>query len=483
MKLKELIQKSRCCEYRGKDNPEISRVSTDSRKVSRGDIFVAIEGYRDNGIRYIEEAVKRGACAVVVEERFRAQLEDVPGVPLCYTDSARRCALLLARAIYNFDTMSFSLIGVTGTNGKTTITYLLEALLRECNCNPGVIGTISYRYNRIEKKAHNTTPDPVELMGLFAGMAEGGVTHVIMEVSSHALAQDRVLPGDFDFAIFTNLSQDHLDYHGTMEEYGAAKARLFTGLEPAATAIINTDDPFGKTLTSMTGGRVVTYGLNYVCDYHASIHSLSLTGTEFSVNGIRFSTHLVGVHNVYNMLPAIAYAETVGLDRELVVRALGNVRCIPGRFERVDNDRGFHIFVDYAHTPDALDHLLDAANTLKDGRIITVFGCGGDRDKGKRPKMGRIVEEKSDLAIITSDNPRTEDPLLIIEDIKKGLRKNNHLIIPDRREAIYKAVELAAPGDMVLIAGKGHEDYQILKDRTIHFDDREVALEALKRLS
>ncbi|MGQ9616032.1 MAG: UDP-N-acetylmuramoyl-L-alanyl-D-glutamate--2,6-diaminopimelate ligase [Spirochaetota bacterium] len=482
MKLKELIQKSRCCEYTGRDNPDISKVSTDSRKVSRGDIFVAIEGYRDNGIRYIREAVKRGAGAVVVERKFREQLEVVPGVPLCYTDSARRCALLLARTIYDFEGMPLSLIGITGTNGKTTITYLLEALLRECNCNPGVIGTISYRYNSIEKKAHNTTPDPVELMGLFAEMASGGVTHVIMEVSSHALAQDRVLPNDFDFAIFTNLSQDHLDYHGTMEEYGAAKARLFTGLEPAATAIINIDDPFGERLVSTTEGRVITYGMKEACDYRASIQSLSLTGTKFSVNGIRFSTHLIGVHNVYNMIPAIAYAETIGLDRELVVKALANVRCIPGRFERVDNDRGFHLFVDYAHTPDALDHLLDAANMLKDGRIITVFGCGGDRDRGKRPKMGRIVEEKSDLTVITSDNPRTEDPLLIIEDIKKGLRKNNHLVIPDRKEAIYKAVELAAPGDIVLIAGKGHEDYQILKDRTIHFDDREVAMEALKSL-
>lgn len=482
MKLQELIRRARCCEYNGRDNPEITVVSTDSRKVKGGDIFVAIEGYRDNGVRYIHDAVKSGARAVVVERRFQSQVERALDVPVCFTDSARRCALLLARTLCDFQGMSFRLIGVTGTNGKTTITYLMEAMLRECGFKPGIIGTISYRFDGREKKAQNTTPDPVELMGLFAEMEAGGVTHIVMEVSSHALAQDRVMPGDFEYAVFTNLSQDHLDFHRTMEEYASAKTKLFTGLMPSATAIINIDDPFGRKLTCMTEGRVITYGMRQGSDYRASECSLSISGTEFRVRGTLYRTHLVGIYNVYNMLPAIALAEALRLDMERVRAALSGVRCIPGRFERVDTDRGFHIFVDYAHTPDALDHLLDAANSLKEGRIITVFGCGGDRDRGKRPKMGRVVEEKSDLAIVTSDNPRTEDPLLIIEDIKKGLSKDNHIIIPDRREAIYRAVELAGPKDIVLIAGKGHEDYQILRDRTIHFDDREIARQALEML-
>jgi UDP-N-acetylmuramyl-tripeptide synthetase len=457
-------------------------VSTDSRKTKRGDIFIAIEGFKENGVLYIKDAVERGASAVVVEEKNEGRVQKVVQVPVCSTKSTRRCALLLARILFGYPSRAFQLIGVTGTNGKTTVTYLIEAIFKSCGFNPGVIGTISYRWGERDKKAHNTTPDPVEIHEMLAEMRGEGVSHVVMEVSSHALSMERVYPKDFDYAIFTNLSQDHLDFHRSMNDYFDAKALLFRGLKEDKLAIINTDDVYGKKLKSRTNARVVTYGRNKDANYRGQGPVLSINGTEFSINGRIFHTSLVGIHNVYNILAAVALARSMGIDEDVIVSALSSVGRVPGRFERVRTGKNFHVFVDYAHTPDALNHLLKAANSLKEGRIITVFGCGGDRDRGKRPKMGRVVEEHSDLAIVTSDNPRTEDPLAIIEDIKKGLRGDNHVVIPDRREAIYRSIEIAGRDDIVLIAGKGHEDYQILKDKTIHFDDREIAAGALKDL-
>jgi UDP-N-acetylmuramoyl-L-alanyl-D-glutamate--2,6-diaminopimelate ligase len=291
---------------------------------------------------------------------------------------------------------------------------------------------------------------------------------------------DRVLASDFDIAVFTNLSQDHLDFHKSMEEYFRAKALLFENLGKSSTAVLNRDDPYGQRLHALTRSAVVSYGIRSPADLRARVLSLSIEGTRFEVNGREFNTGLVGEHNVYNFLCAYGAVRALGIADEAVDRALAGALSVPGRFERVGAGSGFHVFVDYAHTPDALERLLDAASSLKRGRIITVFGCGGDRDRGKRPLMGGVVERKSDLAIVTSDNPRTEDPLAIIEDIKKGLGGNNHIVIPDRREAIFRAVGTARADDIVLIAGKGHEDYQILGNRTIHFDDREVAAEAMK---
>jgi len=480
MKLRKIIERSRCFHCKGKENPEITMVSSDSRNIMKGGLFIAIEGYKDNGLRYIKDAVKKGARAVIVEEKAWNQVAHPAEVALCFTESARDCALYVSRAFYDYPSRFLNLIGITGTNGKTTVTYLIEALLREYGYNPGVIGTISYRYNDVSMTADNTTPDPIALQSLFSEMHGQGVSHVIMEVSSHALAMERVLPGDFDYAVFTNLSQDHLDFHNSMEEYFKAKAKLFQGLEESAGAVINVNDPYGSRLVSMTEAGVVTYGMGSGFDFSCSHHTLSINGTQFTVNETEYHTHLVGIHNIYNVLPVIALAGLLKIDEEYLKQALSKVTNIPGRFERVGGQTDFHVFVDYAHTPDALAHLLDAANTLKKGRIITVFGCGGDRDRNKRPKMGRVVEERSDIAIVTSDNPRTEDPLAIIEDIKEGLSRDNHSIIPDRRSAIYRAIELARKNDIVLIAGKGHEDYQILGDKRIHFDDREIALEALE---
>jgi UDP-N-acetylmuramoyl-L-alanyl-D-glutamate--2,6-diaminopimelate ligase len=479
MKLHEIT--GACTDLRcdRRDDPEIRMISTDSRQIERGGLFIAIEGYRENGLKYVQDALSRGAAAVVAEERFRAQIAGLGKVPVCYTGNARKCSLEIARVFFGHPSESFTLIGVTGTNGKTTVTYLLEAILRAWRANPGVIGTVSYRYNDVVRKAGNTTPDPVYTQSLFSEMNRGGVTHVVMEVSSHALAMDRIRPQDFDYALFTNLSQDHLDFHRDMEDYFSAKSSLFTGLRGDSVAVVNSDDAYGKRLLTMCAASVRTYGVSARADYRAVIENLDIRGSRFFVNGEEFDLRLAGEHNVYNFCAAYAVSKLLGVPDEAVRRALDGITGVPGRFERVDKGADYFVFVDYAHTPDALDHLLDAALRLKKGRIITVFGCGGDRDRKKRPIMGGIVERKSDIAIVTSDNPRSEDPLAIIGDIRKGMKGSRYLVIPDRREAIFKAIGLASKNDIVLIAGKGHEDYQIMRDRTIHFDDREVAREAM----
>ena len=483
MKLHELQSRSDCFSCDSPENPEILGVSTDSRNICGGELFIAIQGYRDDGSLYIEDAVGRGAAAVVVHENLFQDVKGRIAVPVCSASSPRNCALLLSRILYGHTAQSVGLIGVTGTNGKTTVTYLLEAMLREGGFNPGVIGTISYRWSEKKITAHNTTPDPIEIQKLLADMRQDGVDHVIMEVSSHALAMDRVFPPDFQYALFTNLSQDHLDFHHSMDEYFAAKALLFERLEEDAQAVINLDDSYGKRMIQRTNASVVTYGMEEGADYRGHDPDLSIEGTSFSINDNRFRTSLIGLHNIYNILASAATMYAMGFGPDLISKALSRVKGIPGRFERVVEGKDFHVFVDYAHTPDALAHLLEAANALKQGRIITVFGCGGDRDRGKRPIMGRVVEENSDIAIVTSDNPRSEDMLAIIADIREGLNRDDHIIVPDRREAIYRAVELAGENDIVLIAGKGHEDYQILGDETIHFDDREVARDAVKDLA
>jgi UDP-N-acetylmuramoyl-L-alanyl-D-glutamate--2,6-diaminopimelate ligase len=482
MRLRELLERCDCIAYGGTGNPDIRGVSTDSRKVAEGHLFIAIRGYREDGRRYIDDALVRGARAVVVDEALSGEVQTGLSVPVCSSQSPRRAALMLSRILYGYPAESLTLIGVTGTNGKTTITYLLERMLQERGENPAVIGTVSYRWNNRELKAHNTTPDPIEIQELLSRMSADGVSHVIMEVSSHALAMERVYPPEFDRAIFTNLSQDHLDFHASMEDYFSAKVRLFEGLQEDRLAVINLDDEYGARIMQRTAASKTTYGMSEGVDFRGHDTEFSIRGISLSINERRYRTALVGMHNVYNILAAVACASSLGVGPEAIDRALEVVKRIPGRFERAVEGVDFHVFVDYAHTPDALSHLLEAAGALKTGRIITVFGCGGDRDRGKRPKMARIVEEKSDIAIVTSDNPRTEDPLSIIEDIKAGLCRDDHLVIPDRREAIYRAIELAREEDIVLIAGKGHEDYQILGERIIHFDDREVASQAIRDL-
>jgi UDP-N-acetylmuramoyl-L-alanyl-D-glutamate--2,6-diaminopimelate ligase len=502
MKLSDLLGEVKDVRCTGDAEIEITSICTDSRTAQPGCLFAAVPGYRDNGLKYVGDALSRGAAALLVEEGSgigSAGLAAAPGaidrpsapggadsekqgagrpVPVCCTRSVRRSVLELARAFFGYPSSSFHLTGVTGTNGKTTVTYLIEAFLEQAGHVPGVVGTINYRYAGTAVKAGNTTPDPLALQAMFSGMKDK-VSHLVMEVSSHALAMDRVFPGDFDAALFTNLSQDHLDFHADMEDYFQAKARLFTGLKQSSIAVINVDDVYGKRLAGMSAGTVTTCALGAEADYRCTGYDLSITGSRFTVNGREYVTHLVGTHNVGNILAALALALRIGIPEETIGAALERFENVPGRFERVGAGGDFHVFVDYAHTPDALAHIIETANQLKQARVITVFGCGGDRDRTKRPKMGAVVEQGSDVSIVTSDNPRTEDPLAIIEEIKAGMKGHNALVIPDRREAIHQAVSMARRNDIVLIAGKGHEDYQILGEKRIHFDDREVALEAL----
>jgi UDP-N-acetylmuramoyl-L-alanyl-D-glutamate--2,6-diaminopimelate ligase len=380
-----------------------------------------------------------------------------------------------------------NVVGITGTNGKTTITYLIEAILRRLNKNCGVIGTVNYRYKGTAVIAKNTTPGPVELQSVLRDMADAGVEYVAMEVSSHALDQQRIEGTSFHSAIFTNLTQDHLDYHGNLKNYFSAKAKLFQGLKACSLAVINNDDAYGRRLKAMTSAEVVTYGIESESDVTARDIEMDVSGTRFTVVGsglkMKCVTRLIGRHNVYNLLAAIAWALKEKIPQEAIQSAIGQFESVPGRLQRIEGAGGVSVFVDYAHTEDALKNVLQSFSQLPHRRIITVFGCGGERDKTKRPKMGAVVTKLSDHAIITNDNPRSEDPERIIADIREGIKKNNYQVIQDRYEAIKSALTMAQEGDIVLIAGKGHEDYQIFKDKTIHFDDGETVRSCLKSKS
>jgi UDP-N-acetylmuramoyl-L-alanyl-D-glutamate--2,6-diaminopimelate ligase len=391
-----------------------------------------------------------------------------------------------------------SLVGVTGTNGKTTVTYLCKGLLETAGRRVGLIGTVAYLIGDERLPAPHTTPGAVELQALLARMVEARMDAVVMEVSSHALALDRTVGCEFDVAIFTNLTQDHLDFHADMDDYFQAKLRLFSGLAPAGAkprpkrAIVNIDDARGPRVREASRVPVWTYAVHQPADLRAEGVRLALSGTRFTAatphGRFPVESRLVGEHNVYNILAAVGVGLHEGLSPETIQRGIASVTTVPGRFERVEAGQNFTVVVDYAHTDDALLRLLTAAQALKTGRIITVFGCGGDRDRGKRPKMGRVAARLSDLVIVTSDNPRSEDPAAIVREIEAGVRDARegapvrYEVIVDRRAAIEAAVREAKAGDMVLIAGKGHEDYQIVGSARLHFDDREVARAAIEAL-
>ncbi|MGB2821943.1 MAG: UDP-N-acetylmuramoyl-L-alanyl-D-glutamate--2,6-diaminopimelate ligase, partial [Phycisphaerae bacterium] len=377
-------------------------------------------------------------------------------------------------------------VGITGTNGKTTVAHLIRAVLAAAGHSPALLGTISYETPRGSLPAGTTTPDPITLADLTAEMAAGGCSHLVMEASSHALDQRRVAGVEFRVGVFTNLSGDHLDYHDTMARYKAAKRRLFEELSGDAVAVINRDDPAGEDMASATKAAVRWYGLSPAADLWARIDRIDSTGTDFTFVGrageVRAHTPLIGRHNVFNCLAAASACEALGVELTAVADVLANVRYIPGRLQRVEADAPFQVFVDYAHTDDALRNVLSSLRPVTRGRLVLVFGCGGDRDRTKRPRMARVAEELADDVVITSDNPRSERPEAIIEEICAGLSaggRSSVTIEPDRRKAIGLAVELAGGGDVVLIAGKGHETYQVLGDRRVHFDDVEEAAKAV----
>jgi UDP-N-acetylmuramoyl-L-alanyl-D-glutamate--2,6-diaminopimelate ligase len=470
----------------------VRSITDDSRAVTEGSLFVAVKGERVDGHEFVEQAIKAGAVAVVAQGA-------VPSGPLPFVRVAdsRRALGLLGSRFHGDPSTHLKMIGVTGTNGKTTTTYLCKALLEGVGRQVGLIGTVGYQIGQETLPASHTTPGALDLQSLLAKMVERGLTAAVMEVSSHALALDRTAGCEYDVAVFTNLTQDHLDFHRTMDEYYEAKLRLFTGLgggqKSGKRALVNMDDPRGKAIKAVCPVPVWGYALHSPADLKAERVRLSLAGTRFTAatpaGSFTVESRLVGEHNVYNLLGAVGVALHDGATFDQIREAAAKITNVPGRFERVSSEQDFTVVVDYAHTEDALLRLLTTAQTLKTGRIITVFGCGGDRDRGKRPKMGRVAVEYSDVVVLTSDNPRTEDPMAILHEVEIGVRdalvSRNHVqyrLVPDRREAIGAAIREAHGGDMVLIAGKGHEDYQIIGTKKFHFDDREVAREAIQQL-
>ena len=483
--LNELITGLRYEVLKGTTSCVLAGITADSREVQPGWAFVAIPGVKVDGHTFIAQALAQGASVVVVDRR----LDLTPTTSACClrVPDTRLALAHMAAAFFGHPSRQLHLIGVTGTNGKTTSTYLLEAVLRAHSLTPGVIGTVTYRYPGHERTADQTTPAAEDIQGLLREMVDAGVSHCVMEVSSHALAQHRVWASQFAAALFTNLTQDHLDYHADMAAYYAAKARLFTTYQPGV-AVLNCDDPAGEQLIHETRAPVITYGFSPASDVGVEHLAMDANGIALMVRlgrqPVRVYSRLIGRHNVYNILGVLATANGLGLGIEQTVQGIERLQTVPGRFERVDGGQPFSVLVDYAHTDDALRNVLQAARGIASGRILVVFGAGGDRDRGKRSRMGRVAAQYADLAVITSDNPRTESPMAILRAIEIGFREIGHVsqyrLIEDRACAIHEAIGLARAGDVVVIAGKGHETYQIVGDQRFSFDDRQVARQVLQ---
>jgi len=470
----------------------VASIADDSRRVEPGACFVAMSGLRQDARRFVPEAVRRGATLIVTEG---APLPDV-AVAQVLVPSARESLARLADAYYGRPSRELVLVGITGTNGKTTTSYLVEALLRARGLATGVIGTVQYVLGAERRPALQTTPDALELQGMLALMRERGIGGVAMEVSSHALALSRVDGVAFDVAVFTNLTQDHLDFHGTLAEYRRAKRRLFELLarsgKPRRTAVINGDDPSGQAMVEGLDVPVLTFGLREgahvrAVDYASTLEGLRMTA-ETPAGRLVLTSALIGEHNVMNLLGAVATGLALGLEPAAIGVALATVGTVAGRFEQVSAGQPFLVVVDYAHTPDALERVLTTARKLTRGRLGVVFGCGGDRDRGKRPIMGEIAARLADRVWVTSDNPRSERPEAIIDEILVGVRAagaepGRYAVEPDRSRAIHDALHWADAGDTVVIAGKGHETYQIVGSDVLPFDDREVARRILQERS
>lgn len=458
---------------------EVAGVTKDSREVREGCVFFATEASKPYLARVLEQKV----AAVVSDELLPG---DIPCMVV--TEDVRLLLARMAAKLCGFPSRQLFVTGITGTNGKTTITYLAESIVRSGGKKAGVIGTISYRYNNHVLKASNTTPDSVDLQSLLRAMKDEGMDHAVMEVSSHALDQHRVEDVDFDCAIFTNLTHDHLDYHIDFSRYREAKALLFhrylaQSVKERKYAIINIDDESAPYLTPSAPVRTLTYSVKGDADACLVGYKEALTGltVEISIGGrhVTMSTPLLGLFNISNILAAVLFGQSAGLPLDVVVEGVESLPGVPGRLERVPSGRRAKIFVDYAHTPDALKKTIDTLNHVRAGKLIVVFGCGGDRDKTKRPVMGRIVSQLADFAVITSDNPRKEDPFTIMEEIRSGMAGSAFKVIESRRSAIEEALAMAGERDVVLVAGKGHEDYQIVGDVTHPFSDRTVIEECL----
>ena len=483
MRLGDLVKDVPGAELHADADQDIARVTHDSRHSDQGSLFVAIRGLAADGHDFIEAALKKGATAVVSEEPPR---ENVPWVRV---GDVREALALLSASVFGHPSRDLDLVGVTGTNGKTTTAYMIDSALRETGEPVGLIGTVEYRIGDRVAEAVRTTPEAPELQSYLRQMVDGGCHRGVLEVSSHSLALKRVLGVEFQVGVFTNLSRDHLDFHGDMDAYFAAKRILFDSLlRKGGHAVINVDDDRGAELARTLDHPVSTCSLSPGADFTAEDVRLSFEGTHFRARtpaGVfEVQTSLLGRFNVLNALCAFGAGFALGLPPDAVQRGIASLKGVAGRIERVDVGQDFTVLVDYAHTDDALKNLLESVRELKPRRLITVFGCGGDRDKSKRPLMGAVAARLSDVLILTSDNPRSEPPEAIIDDVRRGIptaRAAETQVIVDRRDAIARALELGRKGVVIVIAGKGHETYQVVRDRKVPFDDRQVVRDVLAR--
>ncbi len=486
MQLRALLSELDAPAVAGDPDREILGLTHDSRAVAPGFLFAALRGATHDGVVFIPEAIARGAVAVLVDREVRAP----EGVAVVRVAHARRALGQLAAAFFKHPSRRLCVIGVTGTNGKGATTYLVEAILRAAGRHCGIIGTMGVIVDGETAPSNRTTPEAPDLQAALALMVERGCGDVAVEVTSHALAQERVSGCRFEVGVFTNLTRDHLDFHRSMEAYRAAKARLFAVLPAQGWAVLNADDPSAPVMRAVTRARVLTYGLRARAEVRARDVRLHLRGSEFvaetPAGTVSVSLQLAGGFNVANALAALAVGTTQGIPLKTMAEALAEMPGIPGRFESIGAGQPFAVIVDYAHTPDALENVLRTAREITRGRLIAVFGCGGDRDRTKRPHMGRIAAEWSDHVVVTSDNPRSEDPQAIIEEIRPGVEaaaSARAVIVefePDRRRAIAAAIEAAKAGDMVVVAGKGDETYQEIAGVKYPFDDREVVREVVR---
>ncbi len=484
MKIRDLLDGVPYVKLSGSEEAEVQGIAYSSRTVSQNCLFAALKGEKKDGNDFVPDAIAKGAVAFLSERSVPA------GFDLNWIEvkEARKALAMCSANFYSHPSRQMSVVGVTGTKGKTTITYILESILKRSGLPTGVIGTISYRGPGLNMTAGRTTPEAPDLQRMMKTMVQQNASHCLMEVSSHSIDLDRIIGIDFDVVVFTNLSGEHLDYHLTIERYFEAKKKLFLLNQKKRMAVVNTDDQWGNKLTEELDRNILTYGLNPKAMIRAEEFTLSENGIELILNypagKMKISSPLLGRPNLYNILAAVAVALTLKVPESGIAEGISSLRVVPGRFERIKNSLGLRIFVDYAHNDDALRNLLETAKELAPQKVILVFGAGGDRDKTKRPRMGEVAARLADYTIVTSDNPRSEDPLSIVSDIEKGMKKSGHSsyeVEVDRRKAIERALAIAEPGDYVLVAGKGHENYQIVGDRIIPFNDIEIIQQLLKK--
>ncbi|TDT61862.1 UDP-N-acetylmuramoyl-L-alanyl-D-glutamate--2,6-diaminopimelate ligase [Fonticella tunisiensis] len=477
MKISELIKNVDYIKIVGEDI-DIKSLCYNTSDITEGSLFFCIEGTKTDGHIYAQKAVDNGASALVISKDVNVNGKVVK----IKVRDTRNAMALMSSNFYGRPSEYMDIIGITGTNGKTTLTFMMKSVLEASGKKAGLLGTIYNIMGDVVEEAKRTTPESMDLHNIFYRMKKNAIEVCVMEVSSHSLELKRVEGVKFNVGIFTNLTQDHLDFHGTMENYFNAKLKLFKQCD---TAVVNIDDEYGRKIPDLINTRIITYGIDRKADVIAKNINISGEGTVFDLcyNGISMPVklHLPGKFNVYNALGCAAASIAMDISMDFIKKGLENLKSVPGRSEKINSKKGFTVVIDYAHTPDGIVNILTTAREYTRGRLTTVFGCGGDRDKSKRPKMGKAAGELSDFCVVTSDNPRTEDPMAIINDIIPGINATgcNYVIIEDRKQAIKYAIDNAKEGDVIVIAGKGHETYQILKDKTIYFNEREIVMNIL----